>query len=68
MKNLLPHGIILMTIRIGNAPCSWGVEFADDTRNPHWSRVLDECARAGFKGITPFSIFMEVTLWAQDRE
>ena len=40
-----------MTIRIGNAPCSWGVEFADDTRNPHWSRVLDECARAGFKGI-----------------
>jgi inosose dehydratase len=23
-----------MTIRIGNAPCSWGVEFADDPRNP----------------------------------
>ena len=23
-------------IKIGNAPCSWGVEFADDPRNPNW--------------------------------
>ena len=34
-----------MTIKIGNAPCSWGVEFADDPRNPPWTRVLDECGR-----------------------
>jgi inosose dehydratase len=40
-----------MTIRIGNAPCSWGVEFADDPRNPSWQRVLDECKAAGYNGI-----------------
>ena len=40
-----------MTIRIGNAPCSWGVEFADDPRNPPWRKVLQECKQAGFDGI-----------------
>jgi len=40
-----------MTIRIGNAPCSWGVEFPDDPRNPPWETVLRECAEAGYKGI-----------------
>lgn len=40
-----------MTIRIGNAPCSWGVEFADDPRNPAWRDVLRENAAAGYKGI-----------------
>jgi inosose dehydratase len=40
-----------MTIRIGNAPCSWGVEFADDPRSPPWQRVLDECRFAGYDGI-----------------
>ena len=40
-----------MTIRIGNAPCSWGVEFADDPRNPHWRDVLGQCAEAGYTGI-----------------
>lgn len=40
-----------MTILIGNAPCSWGVEFADDPRNPPWEHVLDQCAQAGYKGI-----------------
>ena len=40
-----------MTIRIGNAPCSWGVEFADDPRNPAWRDVLKDCAAAGYKGI-----------------
>lgn len=40
-----------MTIRIGNAPCSWGVEFAADPRNHHWRTVLSECAAAGYKGI-----------------
>jgi inosose dehydratase len=38
-------------IQIGNAPCSWGVEFADDPRNPPWRRVLSDCAAAGYKGI-----------------
>ncbi|MDW3183422.1 TIM barrel protein [Roseobacter sp.] len=40
-----------MTIRIGNAPCSWGVEFADDARNPTWRSVLKDCAEAGYTGI-----------------
>ena len=40
-----------MTIRIGNAPCSWGVEFANDPRNPTWRTVLSECAEAGYTGI-----------------
>ena len=40
-----------MTIRIGNAPCSWGVEFPNDPRNPDWKTVLKECADAGYKGI-----------------
>jgi inosose dehydratase len=38
-------------IQIGNAPCSWGVEFADDPRNPPWRRVLSDCAAAGYRGI-----------------
>jgi len=38
-------------IRIGNAPCSWGVEFAHDPRNPPWGRVLEQAAQAGYKGI-----------------
>ena len=40
-----------MTIKIGNAPCSWGVEFADDPRNPDWRQVLKENAEAGYTGI-----------------
>lgn len=40
-----------MTIKIGNAPCSWGVEFAADPRNPDWITVLNECQQAGYKGI-----------------
>lgn len=40
-----------MPIKIGNAPCSWGVEFADDPRNPSWIQVLDECREAGYTGI-----------------
>ena len=40
-----------MTIKIGNAPCSWGVEFADDPRNPPWRQVLRENADAGYTGI-----------------
>jgi inosose dehydratase len=38
-------------IQIGNAPCSWGVEFADDPRNPSWREVLSDCAAAGYRGI-----------------
>ena len=40
-----------MNLSIGNAPCSWGVEFFDDPRNPPWTRVLDEAKAAGYRGI-----------------
>jgi inosose dehydratase len=40
-----------MSVRIGNAPCSWGVEFAADPRNPPWRTVLAECSEAGYSGI-----------------
>ncbi|MBV8342319.1 MAG: TIM barrel protein [Gammaproteobacteria bacterium] len=40
-----------MNLSIGNAPCSWGVEFFDDPRNPPWTRVLDEAKNAGYRGI-----------------
>jgi inosose dehydratase len=36
---------------LANAPCSWGVDFADRPENPPWSRVLDEAAAAGFAAI-----------------
>ena len=42
-----------MKLRIGNAPCSWAVEFADDPRNPPWELVLDETLKAGYEGIEP---------------
>ncbi|MFT6447204.1 MAG: inosose dehydratase, partial [Sulfitobacter pontiacus] len=40
-----------MTIKIGNAPCSWGIEFPSDPSYPAWQSVLDQCAQAGYKGI-----------------
>ncbi|WP_341368755.1 TIM barrel protein [Yoonia sp. BS5-3] len=40
-----------MTIRIGNAPCSWGIEFPSDPAYPTWQSVLQQCAGAGYKGI-----------------
>ena len=38
-------------IRIGNAPCSWGIEFASGEGYPHWREVLRQCAEAGYAGI-----------------
>jgi inosose dehydratase len=40
-----------MSIRIGNAPCSWGIEFASGPNYPTWQSVLSDCAGAGYKGI-----------------
>ena len=39
-----------MRCAAGNAPCSWGVEFADAPSNPPWEQVLDETRQAGFRG------------------
>jgi inosose dehydratase len=40
-----------MTIRIGTAPDSWGVWFANDPRQTPASRFLDEAADAGYEWI-----------------
>ena len=40
-----------MSIAIGNAPCSWGVEFPDAPSNPPWQQVFDEASQAGYSGI-----------------
>src|ERR1700687_4056269 len=40
-----------MHLSIGNAPCSWGGEFAQDPATPPWRRVLDEAREAGYRGI-----------------
>jgi inosose dehydratase len=40
-----------MTIQIGNAPCSWGVEFRKRSAQPGLAQVLKECAEAGYTGI-----------------
>jgi len=36
---------------IANAPCSWGVDFADGPANPDWRRVLDDVKTAGYKAV-----------------
>ncbi|MFJ6697825.1 sugar phosphate isomerase/epimerase family protein [Streptomyces sp. NPDC091272] len=41
----------LTRIRIGSAPDSWGVWFADDPAQVPWRRFLDEVAAAGYEWI-----------------
>ncbi|GAB2889498.1 sugar phosphate isomerase/epimerase family protein [Streptomyces mayteni] len=38
-------------IRVGSAPDSWGVWFADDPQQTPWHRFLDEVAEAGYPWI-----------------
>jgi inosose dehydratase len=38
-----------MNIRIGTAPDSWGVWFANDPKQTPWQRCLDEIAEAGYE-------------------
>lgn len=40
-----------MTIKVANAPCSWGaLEFDLDSERPGYQRVLDEIAQSGYVG------------------
>ena len=45
--------------RLANAPCSWGVDFADRAENPDWRTVLDQVAAAGFTSVDlgPYGYF-----------
>ncbi|RXJ74645.1 inosose dehydratase [Veronia nyctiphanis] len=38
-----------MELNLANAPCSWGIEFADNPENPPWNQVLREMSLAGYK-------------------
>ena len=40
-----------MAVRVGTAPDSWGVWFADDSRQPPWRQFLDEVVAAGYDTI-----------------
>lgn len=37
-----------MHVKLANAPVSWGVDYADDPKNPPWQKVMDEIAEAGY--------------------
>ena len=37
----------LANIRLAASPTTWGVDFADNPRNPAWSQVLDEIEASG---------------------
>ena len=39
-----------MTINIANAPCSWGVDYAEDINNPSWKDVFIEISKS-FQGV-----------------
>ena len=40
-----------MNVKIGSAPDSWGVWFAEDPKQIPWQRFLDEVAEAGYEWI-----------------
>ena len=40
-----------MGVTLGSAPDSWGVWFADDSRQPPWRQFLDEVVAAGYDTI-----------------
>jgi inosose dehydratase len=41
------QGGTTMAIRVGNSPCSWGVDYADDPTNIAWSRCMDQVRESG---------------------
>lgn len=46
-----PLSPVLNRIRVGSAPDSWGVWFADDPAQVPWERFLDEVSEAGYEWI-----------------
>jgi inosose dehydratase len=44
-------GLETNRVKIGSAPDSWGVWFADDPQQTPWTRFLDEVAEAGYTRI-----------------
>ena len=42
---------MVLPVTITCAPCCWGVDDVSNPHLPHWERVLDEAAMAGFGGL-----------------
>ena len=42
---------LIVNVKIGSAPDSWGVWFAEDPKQIPWQRFLDEVAEAGYEWI-----------------
>ncbi|UPO90757.1 sugar phosphate isomerase/epimerase [Niallia sp. Man26] len=40
-----------MNLKLGTAPCSWGIWFPVNEKQTPWERCLDEIQEVGFKGI-----------------
>ncbi|MFD1362445.1 sugar phosphate isomerase/epimerase family protein [Lentibacillus salinarum] len=40
-----------MSVKLGIAPCSWGVWFPEDDYQPHWTQCLDQVEQAGYRAI-----------------
>lgn len=38
-----------MAVKLANAPVSWGVDYAEDPKNPPWEKVMYEIAEAGYR-------------------
>ncbi|NCC64836.1 MAG: AP endonuclease [Spirochaetia bacterium] len=47
------------TLRLGTAPCCWGIEHSEKADNPPWQLVLREAALTGAKGLElgPYGYF-----------
>src|ERR1700742_4672074 len=37
------------SLKLANAPVSWGVDYPDDPKNPDWPLVMSQIAEAGFR-------------------
>lgn len=48
-----------MTMPLGIAPCSWGIEDIMDEKNPPWKKIIDDASRTKFRGIElgPYGFF-----------
>ena len=38
-----------LSLKLANAPVSWGVDYPDDPKNPDWPLVMSQIAEAGFR-------------------
>ncbi|MCB1518624.1 MAG: TIM barrel protein [Hyphomicrobiaceae bacterium] len=47
----MPQSDVNSQIVVTTAPCCWGVDDVNNPHLPHWEKVLDEAAPAGFGGL-----------------